>query len=123
VIDLEDGARVNVNIAASVQTGNLRGFVVQSDKPVAAALVVLAPAAGPTNLFNYRGFQAGRDGSFDFNAVPSGDYVLFAIDDPEFEYANLELLRPYLENGKRIRIQPRDMKTETIGLTSVAFNF
>jgi hypothetical protein len=121
-IEVVDGARVQVNLAASNAIGSLNGFVMSGDKPVPAAMVILAPVAGSTNSFNYQAFQTDSDGSFDFTAVPAGDYVLFATDNLELEYTNLEIARPYLARGKRVQVEPHGVETERIGLTAAVLN-
>jgi hypothetical protein len=122
VIEVVDGAQVQVNLAASNATGRLNGFVMNGDKPVPAAMVILAPGTGSADPLRYQAFQTDSDGSFDFTAVPAGDYVLFAADDLELEYANPEIVRPYLTQGKRVRIESHGVETESIGLTSVVHN-
>jgi hypothetical protein len=84
-------------------------------------MVVLAPD-GSTDPYRYRGFQTDSDGSFDFAAVPAGDYILFAVNDVEFEYASLEIVRPYLASGKRVRIEPHAIATDNIPLTPLTHN-
>ena len=116
VIDVVDGATVQVQLAVSGETGGLKGLVVNGGKPVPAAMVVLAPD-GSTDPYRYRGFQTESDGSFDFAAVPAGDYILFAVNDVEFEYASLEIVRPYLASGERVRIEPHAIATDNIPLT------
>ena len=116
VLDIVEGAQVHVILSASGETGSLKGFVMDGDKPVPAAMVVLAPAEGSTDPNNYHGYQTDSDGSFDFAAVPAGDYVLFAVDNLEFEYANPGVVRPYLVRGKRVRMKPYGVETESVGL-------
>ncbi len=114
VIEIVDGSQVAVSVTASAETGRLSGFVMKSDKAVPPELVVLAPESGSSDPQSYHGFQTDSDGSFDFTA----NYVLFAVDDQELEYANPEVVRPYLEVGKRVRIEPHGVQTERIGLAS-----
>jgi hypothetical protein len=122
VIEIVDGAKVQVNLVASAETGRLNGFVMNGDKAVPAVMVVLAPAADSADAYRYQGFQTDSDGSFDFTAVPAGDYVLFAVDNLKLEYANPEVVRPYVASGKQVRIEPHGVQTERIGLTPVARN-
>ena len=116
MIDVVDGAHVKVDLAASGETGRVEGFVLNGHKPVPMVMVVLAPSGSSANLNGPYGFQTDSDGSFDFAAVPAGDYVLFAVDDQEFEYANPDVVRPYLSMGKRISIEPHGHQTERIEL-------
>lgn len=122
VIEVVDGARVQVNLAASSETGRLKGFARNGDKPLPGVLVVLAPSAGATDPLRYLGFQTESDGSFDYTTVPAGDYVLFAVDNLDLEYANPEVVRPYRASGKRVRIEPHGVQTESIELAPAARN-
>jgi hypothetical protein len=125
VIDVADGASVRINLVASGETGRLNGFVEDDEKPasaVPAVLVVLAPSGGDFDPYRYFAFQTGTDGSFDFPNVPAGDYVLFAVNNPEFEYADADAVLPYLAKGKRVRIQPHGASTENIRLALAARN-
>lgn len=120
VIDIVDGSVIKMNIAASDQTGRLKGFVKTGDRPVPAALVVLAPRVPSTDPHVYRGFQTESDGSFDFTNVPAGDYLLFAMDRVDLEYTNPEAVGPYLARAKPFRIEPHGVYTETISLSAGA---
>jgi hypothetical protein len=117
VIDVIDGASVLLQMVASDETGRLRGFVMDGDKPVPGTLVVLAPRAGSTDPYDYRGFQTELDGSFDFLNVRAGDYVLFTASRFDLEYANPEAVLPYLTGGKPIVIAPHGTYTENIPAT------
>jgi hypothetical protein len=119
VLEIVDGVRVQVILTASGETGTLRGFVTDSVKPVPTALVVLAPPKGSINPNDYRVFETDSDGSFDFAGVPAGDCVLFAVDNLEFEYTNLEVVRPYLARGKQVQIKPYGTGTENVSLSPV----
>jgi len=105
VIDVVESAVIRVNIVASDETGRLRGFVMRGDKPVPAALVVLAPVKDSPDSAAHRGFQTDSDGSFDFTNVRAGDYHLFALESTEgVEYAKPEMIRPYLAGATSIHI-------------------
>lgn len=118
MIDVVDGASVRITLTASGETGKVQGTVLNGDKPVPMVMVVLAPASTSANPADVLGFQTDSDGSFEFDAVPAGDYVLFAVDDQEFEYANPAALRPYLAAGKPVSIKPQSVQKERIGLAS-----
>jgi len=117
VIDIVDGAKVRVNLTASRQVGGVNGVVLNGNKPEAGVMVVLALAAGSTDPNSYHALQTNSDGSFDFAAVPVGDYVLFAVDNLEFQYADFETVQPYLSSGKRVRVEPHSVEAESIRLT------
>ena len=120
VIEMVDGAKVQLNVVASNETGRLKGVAMDGDKPAPGVTVVLAPATGANDPLRYLGYLTESDGSFDWPSVPAGDYVLFAVDNRELEYANPTISSPYLAGGKRVRIEPHDIQTLNIGLTQAA---
>ena len=98
------GATVQLSIVASDDIGTLKGFVMDGGKPVAGVLAVLAPKNDSKDPGDYRGFQTDSDGSFDYQNVRAGDYVLFAVERVDLEYANPAAVRPYLTGGKPVHI-------------------
>jgi hypothetical protein len=116
VIDLQDGDSVTVRMTASDETGRLQGFVMRNDTPVEGVMVVLAPASGAHDQITHRAFQTDSDGSFDFQNVPAEDYLLFAVEDTQIEYANPTAVRPYLANAKRVHIDAHGVHSEKIPL-------
>lgn len=78
--------------------------------------------AGTQSPFSYQAFQTDSDGSFGLTAVPLGEYVLFAVGDLELEYANLEIVQPYLTRGKRVQIESHGVETESVGLIPAVHN-
>jgi hypothetical protein len=105
-IDVAPGAAIQLQIAASDDVGTLKGFVMDEGKPVAGVLAVLAPKIDSKDPGDYRGFQTDSDGSFDYQNVRAGDYVLFAVERVDLEYANPAAVRAYLASGKPVRILP-----------------
>jgi hypothetical protein len=106
LIDLELGAQVKANILASDETGSVKGFVLNGDKPVAGVLAVLVPVKETSDPGDYRSFQTDSDGSFDYQLVRAGDYILFAADRLDLEYMNPAVVREYLASGTRVRVAP-----------------
>jgi hypothetical protein len=114
VLDLVEGGQVLLNIEASDETGRVRGLVMNADKPVPGALVVLAARAASSDLIRYRGFQTESDGSYDFTGVPAGEYVLFTTDCVDLEYAVPEALRPFLASAKAMTVESHQVYTENL---------
>lgn len=115
VIALEDGDAVNVQLVASDAIGGIQGMVTDGDRPIPTASVILVPSSQSIGLDSYA-FQTDSDGSFDFTQVPEGDYVLFAVENEEFEYANPGVVRPYLASGKRVHIVAHQTRKENLKL-------
>lgn len=106
VIDVVEGESISLNIVASGESGRLKGFAINGDKPVPAVLVVLAPVQESPDFAAYLGFQTDSDGSFDFTNVRAGDYHLFALDHVEgVEYTNPVAIRPYIAGAARVHIE------------------
>jgi len=119
VVNIEDGVETRLSIMASNESGRLKGFATRDDQPVANMLVVLAlrdPASGKPN----QGFQTDSDGSFDWPAMPPGDYLLFAVDDPTIAFADAETIKPYLSQAKSIRIEAGKVYEERVPAQVVA---
>jgi hypothetical protein len=104
VIEIVPGATIQLSIVATDETGTLKGFVMNGDKPVPGVLAVLAPKNDSKDPGDYRGFQTDSDGSYDYQNVRAGEYVLFAVERLDLEYANPAAVRPYLASGKPVRI-------------------
>ena len=119
VMDLREGESVTMTLVASDETGRLRGFVMQDEKPISGAMVVLAPILAGSDTLKYRGFQTDSDGSFDLQNVVAGDYDLFAVDF-DIEYGNPAAVRPFLSNARRVHIEPHGDASERIGISSEA---
>lgn len=119
VIDLIGGSSVQVRIFASGETGKLTGVVRNGDEPVPAALVVLAPNSETGNSDRHFATQACTDGSYTFANVPVGEYVVFAVDNPEFEYASPAAVRPYLAAGKHVRIEIHGSVAQDVAVSSI----
>ena len=118
VIDVTPGATIQLNIVASDEIGNLKGFVMDGDKPAAGVLAVLAPKVDSKDPGDYHGFQTDSDGSFDYQNVRAGEYILFAVERVDLEYANPAAVRPYLSSGKPVQISAHATIAENAALTA-----
>jgi hypothetical protein len=105
VIDVGEGASVRLHIIASDETGRLKGFVKEGDRPVPAVFVVLAPVKNSDDSSAYRLFQTDSDGSFDFENLRAGDYYLLRVESAQIEYSNPAVIRPYLAGAKPVHIE------------------
>ncbi len=114
VVDVTESGSAHLKILASDAIGDVKGFAMSGDRPAPAVLVVLAPAAGSPNPTDYRGFQTEHDGSFDYLAVPSGDYLLFAVDRLDLEYTNPDAIRPYLPSATAVHIASHETVEQNV---------
>ena len=115
IVDLTGKASL-VTIVASDEVGRLKGFATQADQPAPGVIVVLRPAAGSANLTDNRGFQTESDGSFDYTAVPAGDYLLFAVDQFDLEYTNLSVIKPYLSSAIPVHVDAHATTEQNIAV-------
>jgi hypothetical protein len=118
ILEISEGSDVILSITASNESGDLRGFVVDGDRPLEGVLAVLAPAGGQKGELTVtpRAFQTESDGSFNFRSIPAGHYLLFAVDDSQLEYARPDVIAPYLPGAKEIEIRSRTSAEERIPL-------
>jgi hypothetical protein len=114
--ELMEGSPVELKIEASDESGRLKGLVRSGDKPVPGVLVVLTPSNRAPVAIPPHGFQTDSDGSYDFTNVPAGDYLLFTADRMDLEYANAQVIEPYLASATPVRIESHQVLTENLSL-------
>ena len=103
---VEIAANAKLELVGLVRGNAVSGTVMRNDEPVEGALALLAPRKESANPLDYRGFQTDSDGSFEFEGLPAGDYVLIVLEDrADFEYANPAAVRPHLETGRAVRLE------------------
>jgi hypothetical protein len=118
VVDLTVNTAVNLKIVASDETGRIKGFAMDGDKPAPAVMVVLAPPAESHDPTNYRGFQTESDGSFEYLNIPAGDYLIFAVDRLDLEYTNPDVIRPYLSSATSIHLPAHGVVEQRVLLSA-----
>ena len=104
ILTLDNGQTVTATIAASDEMGSVKGVLTRAQKPVVGSMVVLVPVSEAADRTMYRGFQTDSDGSFNFENVRTGDYLLFASPDADIEYTNRKAVLPFLGQAKPVRI-------------------
>ncbi len=103
---VEIAAGAKLELLGLVHGSTVSGTVVRNGEPVAGVLALLAPRKESANPLEYRGFQTDSDGSFEYEGLAAGEYVLIVLEDWfDFEYANPAAVRPYLETGRAVRLQ------------------
>jgi hypothetical protein len=120
LVELVDGESVVLRMVASDETGRVQGFVMRGEQPADGMMVVLAPVSESVLATAARGFQTDSDGSFDYQSVPAGDYLLFAVENAALEYSRREAIRPYLGNAERIRVEAHQSYSERITVVKAA---
>jgi hypothetical protein len=116
IADVPETGAVKLDVVLAGDGGRVTGKVCANGKPVVPARVVLAPRLASTNSVGYPSYQTEGDGSFVYNAVKPGDYILFATTDFKLEFANSTAIRKYLAGGRAIHVEPKDRSTSRSSL-------
>jgi hypothetical protein len=71
-------------------------------------MVVLVPHDPANNRPLFRRDQSDSDGTFILNDIVPGKYSVLAIENGwELEWANPDVLKPFLQNGAVLEVEPR----------------
>ena len=104
-LKLTTGGSFAVDLAISARTVSVEGFARRDNKPAPGSLVILVPAGADTSEALFRRDQTDLDGSFAFNNVVPGNYILVAIDDAwTLRWTDPIALMPYLLHGLPVTI-------------------
>lgn len=96
--------------------GTVTGTVTPAGDP-GRVLVLLVQPHGTRNIIHA---TRAMQGNFAIPGLPPGDYAIVALDGGDrLEYADPEILNPYLSDAEHVSVQPRATVTVNLGLTSV----
>lgn len=96
---------VQLNIALSKGLARIDGTVLDKDKPVSEAMVLLIPESPAKNEDFFRRDQSDSDGTFSLYQVVPGRYTLVAIQNGwDLDWRDPSVLQPYLEHGRQVEI-------------------
>jgi protocatechuate 3,4-dioxygenase beta subunit len=94
-----------IELLGLMRGAGVKGDVVRKGQPVAGVLALLAPRKESANPLDYRGFQTDSDGTFEFDGVPPGEYMLIVLEEwADFEYPNPEAVRPLIGGGRAVKV-------------------
>ena len=80
-------------------------------------LVLLVQPHGTKNIIHA---ARAMQGNFVIPGIPPGDYAILALDEGDrMEYADPEILNPYLSDAEHVSVRPHATVTVNLGLTSV----
>jgi hypothetical protein len=114
-ITLASGASAKLACTATRVSANLPGVVLQDDKPVAGAMVLLVPADGLGDKQQYRRDESDSDGTFTLRQVIPGKYIAVAIRNGwDMQWGDPAVLAPYLANAERVTITPEKNSSLTL---------
>ena len=112
----EGGQPEPIEVTLRDGAGMVTGTVTPAGDPD-RVLVLLVQPHGTRNIVH-----AARsiEGHFTIPGIPPGDYVILALDGGDrVEYADPEILNPYLSDAEPVTVRPHATVTVNLGLTSV----
>jgi hypothetical protein len=96
--------------------GMVTGTVTSAGDP-GPVLVLLVQPHGTRNIIHA---ARAMQGSFAIPGIPPGDYAIVAFDGGDgLEYADPEILNPYLSDAEHVTVRSHATVTVNLGLTSV----
>jgi hypothetical protein len=98
---------VTLTVTAATGTSIINGTASKNSKPIGGAMVLLVPSdiEGEQPLF--RRDQSDSDGTFTLPGVLPGKYTLLVIANGwDLEWANPDVLAPYLKKGTNVLVEP-----------------
>jgi hypothetical protein len=111
----EGGQPEAIEVVLREGAGTVTGTVSPAGDP-GRVLVLLVQPHGARNII--RAVRTMHN--FAIPGVPPGDYAILALDGADrLEYADPEILNPYLSDAEHVSVRPRATVTVNLGLTSV----
>jgi protocatechuate 3,4-dioxygenase beta subunit len=111
----EGGQPDSIEVILRDGAGMVTGTVTPAGDP-GRVLVLLVQPHGARNIIH----AARMQGNFAFAGIPPGDYAILALDGgDQLEYADPEILNPYLTDAEHVSVRPRATVTVNLGLTSL----
>jgi hypothetical protein len=118
VLRVPESGSVDLEILADAAATEVRGHVYDGDQPQAGVLAMLVPKTGWENTSTYRFDQSDSDGSFAWQSVPRGEYLLFAFDKGELaDYLDAQLVRSLLPKGQPFTVGEGAPEPAKVSLT------
>jgi len=103
-ITLVAGVAAKLVCTATRVSAAVSGVILQGDKPVPGAMVLLVPD-GPQDKQRYRRDESDSDGTFTLRQVVPGNYTAVAIQNGwNVEWGDPAVLAPYLTKGEKVTI-------------------
>jgi Carboxypeptidase regulatory-like domain len=103
IFSVPTGQSLTLTLSLVAGTATVEGFAKFGGKPVAGAMVVLAPRNPEVNRELFRRDQSDLDGSFTLHNVIPGSYTVCAIEDGwDLDWGNAAVLAHYCQHGQRV---------------------
>jgi len=96
--------------------GTVSGTVTPAGNPDRVLVLLVQPHGARNIVHAARAMQ----GYFAIPGIPPGDYEIVALDGgDQLEYADPEILNPYLSDAEHVTVRPHATVTVNLGITSV----
>jgi protocatechuate 3,4-dioxygenase beta subunit len=119
VLTVRAGATPRLQVLVGSSYGRIDGVVMHNGHPASAAMVVLVPDHPRENHILFRRDQSDSDGTFTLAGILPGHYRLVAIERGwELEWANPQVLAPFLLKSRSVDVRGGDHLQGTIELQS-----
>jgi hypothetical protein len=106
-LQVSAGQSVTLTVSLGEGTGRVAGVAMKDENPVAGAMLLLVPEDPGNNLSLFRLDQSDSDGTFTLLSVVPGKYRLLGIQGGwQLEWANPDVLRPYLSHAESVEVAP-----------------
>jgi protocatechuate 3,4-dioxygenase beta subunit len=107
VLHIGGSDAVRLSIVAGAGIGRVEGVALRDGKPQSGAMILLVPRDPVNNRPLFRRDQSDSDGTFTLATVLPGRYTLLALENGwTLEWANPEVLKPYLAGGTSVIVEP-----------------
>lgn len=104
-IEIGNGASVRISGIATQAAASVTGTALRDGEPFPGAMIVLVPQDPRNNLPLFRRDQSDSDGTFTLSNVVPGQYSVLAIANGwDLEWANPNVLQPYLKSSQTIQV-------------------
>jgi hypothetical protein len=104
VLEVKQGERIEMTIEAAKGVCDIDGIATRDGKGVEAAMVLAVPQTYAHGNYIPRD-QSDSNGSFSLRYAPPGRYTVIAVEDGRnLEYANPQIMAPYLAHGRTVDV-------------------
>lgn len=111
---VEEGHPAPIEVTLRDGAGAVSGTVT----PAGDSGHVIVLLVQPHGARNFIRATVASQGSFSLSGVPPGDYLILALDNgDQLEYANPDVLEPFLSDAEQVSVPARAQVTINLGLT------
>jgi hypothetical protein len=104
-IEISGSGAVRLTVTISKHLGRVDGVALRDGKPMAGAMIVLAPKDVEKNAGLIRRDQSDSDGTFSLRGVVPGRYTVVALAKGwELEWLNPAVLKPFLKDAEAVEV-------------------